>query len=215
MHSAADSTAVSAPENLEETPAPPTASPVPTISPAQSAQPVHAVPPIAAAPAPAQFGEPVVSTIAPAPPVAAPVSPAPAASAPEPVAPEAAAATVAPAPGAPVSIAPQRSPEATPVSGRATAASPPSLAAPEAPEDEPEPPLAAEADLDDEPLLTLEVWQVGVLVLGVLVVAAHFVAGTPLPAYSAAAKFRMAIKLVAALGGLLLLLALRKRQHGA
>jgi hypothetical protein len=192
---------MSAPEHGAETaappvaataPGPPTISTVPTISPAQSAQPVQAVPPIAAAPAPVQFGEPVVPTIAPVPPVAAPVSPAPAASAPEPVAPAAAAATVAPAPGAPVSIAP------------------------EPPEDEPEPPIAAEVDVDDdEAILTLEVWQVGVLVLGVLVVVAHFVAGTPLPAYSAFAKFRLLLKLVGVLGALALLLALRKRQQGA
>jgi hypothetical protein len=207
---------MSAPEHGAETappvaaaaPAPPTISPAPTIPHAQPVQPVQAVPPIAAAPmpAPAQFGEPVVPTIASVPPVAAPVSPAPAASAPEPVAPEAAAATVAPAPGAPVSIAPQGSPEATTDSGRA---------APELPEDEPDPPLAAEADVDDEPLLTLEVWQVGVLVLGFLVVVAHFVVGTPLPAYSAAAKFRLVIKLVGVLGALALLLALRKRRQGA
>jgi hypothetical protein len=186
---------MSAPENLEETQAPPAgAAPTePTISPAQPAQPVYAVPPIAAAPAPAPapIGEPVVATIAPVPPVAAPVSPAPAASAPEPVAPAAAAASVAPAPGAPVSIAPD----------------PPD-------DDEPDPPLAAEADVD-EPLLTIEVWQLGVLALGALVVVAHFVAGTPLPAFSAAAKFRLAIKLVGVLGALLLLVALRKRQQGA
>jgi hypothetical protein len=165
------------------------------ISPAQSAQPVQAVPPIAAAPAPAPapIREPVFSTVASVPPVAAPVSPVPAASAPEPVAPAAAAASVAPAPGAPVSIAPE-TPE----------------------EDDPDPPLAAEADVvDDEPLLTLEVWQLGVLVLGVLVVVAHFVAGTPLPGFSGAAKFRLAVKLVGVLGALLLLLALRKRQQEA
>ena len=193
MARAADSSPVSAPENLEETPAPPVAAPVPTISPAQPAQPVHVVPPIAAAsaPAPAPIGEPVVPTVAPVPPVAAPVAPAPAASAPEPVAPAAAAASVAPAPGAPVSIAP------------------------EPPEDDPDPPLAAEADLDDEPLLTIEVWQLGVIVLGLLVFVAHFVAGTPLPAFSAVAKVRLAVKLVGVLGALFLLLALRKRQQGA
>lgn len=194
---AADSSSMSAPENLEETQAAPAGAPPPTeptISPAQPAQPVYAVPPIAAAPAPAPapIGEPVVTTIAPVPPVAAPVSPAPAASAPEPVAPAAAAASVAPAPGAPVSIAPD----------------PPD-------DDEPDPPVAAEADVDDQPLLTIEVWQLGVLALGALVVVAHFVAGTPLPAFSAAAKFRLAIKLVGVLGALLLLLALRKRQQGA
>jgi hypothetical protein len=189
---------MSAPENLDGTPAPPAGAPVPSppmISPAQPAQPVQAVPPIAAAPAPAPapIREPVFSTVASVPPVAAPVSPVPAASAPEPVAPAAAAASVAPAPGAPVSIAPE-TPE----------------------EDDPDPPLAAEADVvDDEPLLTLEVWQLGVLVLGVLVVVAHFVAGTPLPGFSGAAKFRLAVKLVGVLGALLLLLALRKRQQEA
>jgi hypothetical protein len=188
---------MSAPENVEETPAPPAApAPIaPTISPAQSAQPVTAAPPIAAAPstAPAPIGEPVVATVAPVSPVAAPAAPAPAASAPEPVAPAAAAASVAPAPGAPVSIAPD----------------PPE-------EDDPEPPLAAEANLaDDEPLLTIEVWQLGVLVLGFLAVVAHFVAGTPLPAFSAAAKLQLAFKLVGVLGALLLLLVLRKRQQGA
>jgi hypothetical protein len=197
MRAAADSSSMSAPENLEETQAAPASAPAPTeptISPAQPAQPVYAVPPIAAAPAPAPapIGEPVVTTIAPVPPVAAPVSPAPAASAPEPVASAAAAASVAPAPGAPVSIAPK----------------PPD-------EDEPDPPIAAQAEVDDGPLLTIEVWQLGVLVLGLLVFVAHFVAGTPLPGFSGAAKFRLAVKLVGVLGALLLLLALRKRQQAA
>lgn len=188
---------MSAPESFEGTPAQPEGAPVPTaptISPAQPAQPVHAEPPMAAAPAPAPapIREPVVSTFASVPPVAAPVSPAPAASAPEPVASAAAAASVAPAPGAPVSIAPE----------------PPD-------EDEPDPPIAAEADVDDGPLLRIEVWQLGVLVLGLLVVVAHFVAGTPLPGFSGAAKFGLAVKLVGVLGALLLLLALRKRQQAA
>ena len=196
LAAAADSSLVSAPENLDGTPEPPASAPVPsapTMSPAQPAQPVQAVPPIAAAPtpAPAPIREPVVSTVASVPPVAAPVSPAPAASAPEPVAPAAAAASVAPALGAPVSIAPDSQEE-----------------------DDPDPPLAAEADVEnDEPLLTLEVWQLGVLVLGFLAVVAHFVAGTPLPGFSGAAKFRLAVKLVGVLGALLLLVALHKRQQ--
>jgi hypothetical protein len=52
-----------------------------------------------------------------------------------------------------------------------------------------------------------------VLVLGVLAVVAHFVAGTPLPGFSGAAKLRLAVKGVGVLGALLLLLALHKRQQ--
>lgn len=169
---------MSSPDNVEATPAQPSAAlQVPTISPAQAAQPV-----------PAASALPVASALQAVPlsePVVPTIAPVP------PVA--------APASPAPAALAPE------PVASVAAAA--PVAPAPEAPASVQFEDARKESAAEAEALITIEVWQLGVLALGLLLVVSHFVAGTPLPAPSG-----LALKVVPALLFVLLLLLVKRRQ---
>lgn len=60
-------------------------------------------------------------------------------------------------------------------------------------------------DVDDEPLLTIEVWQLAVLVGAFAYLVAHFVAGAPLPVDGSYLKFKLAKEALGLVGGLALL----------
>ena len=152
-------------------------------------EPVVATAPTIAAPT-VELGEPVAPVVAVPQPVS--VEPEPAAT-----------AVVAPVVEAPVVEAPL-----VQVASVEHVVSEPAVEAPVAPV------VGKRADAG-EPLFTIEVWQLGVIVLGLLLVVAHFVAGTPLPAPSGLAQVSLAIKIVPALLLLLLLVLLKRRQQAA
>src|SRR6266511_1792273 len=105
---------------------------------------------------------------------------------------------------APPSPAPA-TPAPEPVASVAAAA--PVAPAPEAPASVQSEDERKESAAEAEALITIEVWQLGVLALGFLLVVSHFVAGTPLPAPSG-----LALKVVPALLFVLLLLLVKRRQ---
>ena len=71
---------------------------------------------------------------------------------------------------------------------------------------------------DVEPLFTIQVWQLLVIVGGLLAVAAHVLVGLPVPAFDGGYwKFRLGMKALEIGGGVvvLALLLFAKHRHGA